>query len=107
MPLPQILRVAATSRNAYFPVVNKAQDLVGIFSLRDLRTALTGNGAGSLVLATDLATSPVLTVVPEDDLCTALRRFTQKNIDEIAVVDTATAGYCRLDRSAIPSLETK
>jgi CIC family chloride channel protein len=88
MPLPQILRVAATSSNTYFPVVDRDNQLHGIFSLRDLRTALTGNGAGSLVLATDLATSPVLTVSPQDDLHTALRRFTQKNIDEIPVVDS-------------------
>jgi CIC family chloride channel protein len=86
MPLPEILRVAATSSNTYFPVVDGDKQLNGIFSLRDLRTALTGNGAGALVLATDLATSPVLTVSPEDDLHTALRRFTQKNIDEIPVV---------------------
>jgi CIC family chloride channel protein len=88
MPLPQILRVAATSSNTYFPVVDCDNRLSGIFSLRDLRTALTGTGAGALVLATDLATSPALTVTPRDDLHTALRRFTQKNIDEIPVVDS-------------------
>jgi CIC family chloride channel protein len=86
MPLPDILRVAASSTNTYFPVVNPDNRMVGIFSLRDLRTALTGNGAGHLVLATDIATHPVLTVRPEDDLHTALRRFTQKNIDDIPVV---------------------
>jgi CIC family chloride channel protein len=88
MPLPEILRVAAASSNTYFPVVDGDKQLNGIFSLRDLRTALTGNGAGALVLAADLASSPVLTVSPEDDLHTALRRFTQKNIDEIPVVGT-------------------
>lgn len=87
MPLPDILRVAATSRNSYFPVVNADKSLVGIFSLRDLRSVLVGNGAGSLVIALDIATSPVLTVTPNDDLHTALRRFTQKNIDELPVVD--------------------
>jgi CIC family chloride channel protein len=39
-----------------------------------------------LVLAADLATENVLTVTPDDDLHTALRRFTQKNIDDIPVV---------------------
>jgi CIC family chloride channel protein len=38
-------------------------------------------------VAADIASSPVLTVEPEDDLHTALRRFTQKNIDDIPVVD--------------------
>jgi len=46
-----------------------------------------GHGAETFVSATDIATSPVLTVTPDDDLHTALRRFTQKNIDEIPVVE--------------------
>jgi len=87
MPLPKILRLAANSNNTYFPVVNESQDLIGIFSLRDLRSVLLGDGAGPLILAIDLATNPVLTVTLKDDLHTALRRFTQKNIDEIPIVD--------------------
>lgn len=86
LPLPKILRLVAASHGSYFPVVDDHNRLVGIFSLRDVRSALVGNGAGPLIVAADLATVPVLTVTPEDDLHTALRRFTQKNIDEIPVV---------------------
>lgn len=92
-PLPEILRLVARSQNNYFPVVDDDRNLVGIFSLRDLRSVLTGNGAGPLVVATDVATQPVLTVTPEDDLHTALRRFTQKNIDDIPVVDATRTGH--------------
>lgn len=92
MPLGEILRMAAMSRNTYFPVVNDSQRMVGIFSLRDLRAVLTGDGAGSLVVAIDVASSPVLTVSPKDDLHTALRRFTQKNIDDIPVVEPDDPG---------------
>jgi chloride channel protein, CIC family len=92
MPLPEILKQAAQSENTYFPVVNHAGQLVGIFSLRDLRAVLTGDRAGALVLATDIATTPVLTVDPEDDLHVALRRFTQKNIDELPVVSHEQPG---------------
>ena len=87
MPLDKILHLAASSENTYFPVVDRENRLVGIFSLRDLRAVLTGNRDGRLVLATDLATQPVLTVTPDDDLHTALRRFTRKNIEDIPVVD--------------------
>jgi CIC family chloride channel protein len=87
MPLEKILSLVARSRRSYFPVVDDQSQLVGIFSLRDLRTVLTGNGAGTLVIAADIASSPVLTITPEDDLHTALRRFTQKNIEELPVVD--------------------
>ena len=85
-PLPKILRMAALSSSNYFPVVDDEEALVGIFSLRDLRSVLTGDRAGGLVVALDIATQPVLTVAPDDDLHTALRRFTQKNIDDLPVV---------------------
>ncbi len=87
MTLPEVLRMAASSTNTYFPVKNSNDELVGIFSLRDLRSVLTGNPVGSLVVASDIATSPVLTVTLEDDLHTALRIFTEKNIDDIPVVE--------------------
>ncbi len=40
------------------------------------------------MLADDLAHRPVLSVTPEDNLHTALRRMTELNIDEIPVVDS-------------------
>ena len=46
-----------------------------------------GSDWGPLVLADDLAHRPVLTVTPEDNLHTALRRMTELNIDELPVVD--------------------
>ena len=87
MPLPQIMRRVASANTSYFPVVDDEKKLVGIFSLRDVRGVLQGSGSENLIVAADVATTPVLTVTPEDDLHTALRRFTQKNIDEIPVVD--------------------
>jgi CIC family chloride channel protein len=88
MPLPRIIRRVASANASYFPVVDNDERLVGIFSLHDVRSVLQhGAGAETLVVAADIATSPVLTVTPDDDLHTALRRFTRKNIDEIPVVD--------------------
>jgi CIC family chloride channel protein len=87
MALPDVLRVASQAAITYFPVVDNEQNLVGIFSLRDLRAVLTGNGSGHLIVASDIATQQVLTVRPDDDLHTALRRFTQKNIDYLPIVN--------------------
>ena len=87
MPLTKILRIASFSDCSYFPVVNAQNKMVSIFSLRDLRAVLTGGGAGPLIVAADIASQPVLTVSPTDDLHTALRRFTQKNIEDIPIVD--------------------
>ncbi|MBN2216773.1 MAG: chloride channel protein [Pirellulales bacterium] len=87
MPLPEVLRVVAQSADAYFPVVDRNHELVGIFSLHDIRSALIGNGGGNLILASDLASSPVSTLTPDDNLHTALRLFTQKRIAEAPVVN--------------------
>jgi CIC family chloride channel protein len=68
-------------------VVDAQGRLTGIFGLRDVRTALLGTALGGLVVADDLATRPVVTVTPRDDLHTALRRLTALNLDEVPVVD--------------------
>jgi CIC family chloride channel protein len=92
-PLTEILRIASYAECSYFPVVDGGQKMVGIFSLRDLRAVLTGNGSGDLIVAADIATQPVLTVTPEDDLNSAMRRFTQKNIDYLPIVTKEDKGH--------------
>ena len=87
MPFRELIHLVARSTETLFPVVDGQGRLTGIFSLRDLRLALIGSEWGPLVLADDLAYRPVLSVTPEDNLHTALRRMTELNIDEIPVVD--------------------
>ena len=89
-PFDQVLRRVANSTETLFPVVDAEGRFNGIFSLRDVRLALLGSRVGGLVIADDLATRPVLTVTPQDDLHTALRRLTELNLDEIPVVDPDT-----------------
>jgi CIC family chloride channel protein len=103
MPLPQILRVVANSRDSHFPVVDENNQLVGILSLHDLRSALLGNGAGGLVLASDIAASPVATVTPEDNLHTAMRAYAQRQSEEIPVVnpDNPRMVICMLRRGEV------
>ncbi len=103
VPLPQILRLVANSSDSYFPVVDRNDHLVGIFSLHDIRSALLGNGAGHLVLASDIATDPVPTVTPDDNLHTALRAYAQRQMDEIPVVNPDAPGQviCMLRRGDV------
>ncbi len=93
LPFDQVVRIVANSPETLFPVVDSANRFTGIFSLRDLRMALLGSHLGSLVLADDLATRPVVTVTPRDDLHTALRRLTGLNLEEIPVVDPDDPGH--------------
>ncbi len=86
-PLPEVLRQVAHSNESYFPVVDDDGLLTGIFSLHDIRAMLVGDSAGALILASDLARSPVATVVPNDNLHDALRIYAQKQIMEIPVVE--------------------
>jgi CIC family chloride channel protein len=87
MPFKELVHRVARSTETLYPVVDHQGRLTGIFSLRDLRLALVGSEWGPLVLADDLAHRPVLSVTPEDNLHTALRRMTDLDIDEIPVVD--------------------
>ena len=86
LPFDRVLRLAADSQETVFPVVDPDGGLTGIFSLRDIRSALAGSRIGSLVIADDLATRPVVTVATDDDLHTALKRLNALNVDEIPVV---------------------
>jgi CIC family chloride channel protein len=92
-PFRALIHRVARSTETLFPVVNGQGQLTGIFTLRDLRIALVGSEWGPLVLADDLAHRPVLSVSPEDNLHTALRRMTELNIDELPVVDPKDATH--------------
>jgi CIC family chloride channel protein len=86
-PFTEVVRRVARSSETLFPVVDKAGELTGIFSLRDVRLALLGTATlGDLVIADDIAHRPPLTIAPEDDLHTALKRMTELNVDELPVV---------------------
>ena len=58
----------------------------GILSLTDLRRVMLEKDIHRLVVAQDLATLDVLTVTPEDNLNTALKKMTQAEIRELPVV---------------------
>lgn len=90
--LNDVREIVAQSRNLYFPVVDRDGNLIGIFSLSDLRPALMGIDSGDAIRAIDIATFPVLTVTPEDDLAKALRILTERNIEEVPVVEVDAQG---------------
>jgi CIC family chloride channel protein len=87
MPLKEIVQMLPASRQHYFPVVDNAGQMIGIFSSDDVRAYLFNEAIWPLTVARDVMTSKVLTVVPDDDLNTALTRFTQLNLDELPIVD--------------------
>jgi CIC family chloride channel protein len=86
MPLSEIVQVIAASRQHYFPVVDDKQRFIGIFSTDDVRGHFLDDAIWKLANARDVMTSQVVTVTPNDDLNTAMKRFTELNLDEVPVV---------------------
>ncbi len=87
MPLREIVHFVAESRQHYFPVVDKKGRFVGIFSTDDVRSHLYNDELWQLANARDVMTTRVVSVFPDDDLNTALKRFTDLNLDELPVLD--------------------
>lgn len=86
--LRQILDLITHTQQHYFPIVDHAGRMTGIFSLNDLREVLYDQELVDLIVAQDLSPERVLWVTPEDSLDRALGLVTMKNIDEIPVVDS-------------------
>ncbi len=84
--LHEILRMLPESAQNYFPVVDGQDRLVGIFSTNDVRSYLYDEALWKLAVARDIMTTNIICVVPDDDLNTALERFTELNLDELPVV---------------------
>ena len=87
MSLDDIVHSLVKTNQHYFPVVDRENRLIGIFSADDVRSYLYDDTLWHLVNARDVMTPNVVVVTPEDDLNTALGYFTALNVDELPVVD--------------------
>ena len=87
MSLDDIVHRLAKSDQHYFPVTNTDNELVGIFSEDDVRAYLYDETIWKLAVARDIMVTNIVSVIPQDDLNTALRRFTASNIEELPVLD--------------------
>ena len=84
--LDDIVHMLAESTQRYFPVVDASGKLVGIFSEENVRSYLYDDTIWQIANARDVMNGNVVTVTPEDDLNTALGKFTATNVDELPVV---------------------
>ncbi len=90
--LNEILHLIPESRQNYFPVTDENGKLVGIFSTDDLRSYLYDETLWQLAVARDWMTTSIVSVTPDDDLNTVLKRFTHRNLDELPVLSSTEPG---------------
>ncbi|MBK8205960.1 MAG: chloride channel protein [Planctomycetes bacterium] len=83
--LQQILSMKS-SRQAYYPVVDRDGRFTGIFSLNDVRAVLDSSEVWQLLVAADIARRNVMTVHPSDTLADVANKFETTNYDELPVV---------------------
>jgi CIC family chloride channel protein len=88
MSLEEIVHLLAENDQHYFPVVDDDRNLLGIFSANDVRAYLYNEAIWRLANARDVMVSELVSVTPDDDLNTAMQRFTSLNLDEIPVLDS-------------------
>ncbi len=68
-------------------MVNRSDELSGVISFRDIRQILQEASLAHLIIAKDVATSPVITVTPKENLEEALRKLSSTGVSQLPVVD--------------------
>ena len=86
------------SHDNTFPVVDEDQGFLGVIRYYDIRDTVFDVGLSVLVIASDMATEPELTLTSEDPLTDALEYFRHGRYDAIPIVDRETNKYVGLVR---------
>jgi CIC family chloride channel protein len=84
--LKHLIETMIANEHFYVPVVDEAGSMSGIVSIHDVRPVLLEERVTRIVNAGDIATEKVITLTPEDDLNTAMEKFSIKDLEEIPVV---------------------
>lgn len=82
----QIILSMKSSRQHYYPVVDRNGRFVGIFSMNDLRGVLDETEVWQLLVAADIAHHDVMTVHPSETLADVASKFGDTDFDEFPVV---------------------
>jgi CIC family chloride channel protein len=86
--LRKALEIVSTSRGTYFPVVDGNQQMIGIFSLSDIRRIFRETDVQDLVIVRDFMVENPARVKMKDHLGEALRLLNEYSIHELPVVDS-------------------
>jgi CIC family chloride channel protein len=88
MQFEEMIQLIINATQSNFPVVNREGQLKGILSLSDIRRVMLEKELHNLIVAKDISVGNVLTITPEDNLKTALKKMTEAEIRELPVVSS-------------------
>ncbi len=87
MTLGHFAEFIQQTHHTNFPLVDELGELTGIISVQDFMGVVFEKELMDLVVIKELATKDVITVHPEEDLDTAMRKIGYRNIEQLPVVD--------------------
>ncbi len=87
MMFSEFKTIFPSTKQHYFPVMNKTGALSGIFSSTDIREVIFTPHIEQLVVMKDIMTTDLIYTYLTEDLNTVLFKLTQKNIDALPVVE--------------------
>ncbi|MDR3555696.1 MAG: chloride channel protein [Syntrophobacteraceae bacterium] len=86
MTFTQLRRVATSTNESVFPVVDNDSRLTGILSLLEIRAALSKKSVWEMLSPRDLLLPPI-SVAPDESLSAALVKFLETGFTRIPIVD--------------------
>ena len=92
MPFSKFKQFFSTTKQHYFPVLDRYNRFCGIFSSTDIREVIFTSDLEELVVMKDIMVTDIITTNVDEDLNTVLLKLTQKNIDALPVVKKDDAG---------------
>ena len=86
MPFLEFKHYFSKTTQYYFPVMDGQKQMVGIFTVDDVRAILFSPEIEHLIVMKDIGTSDIIVVTPDEDLNSVLKKFTIKNLESLPVV---------------------
>jgi len=87
-PIEDIIKIMMQSSRSTFPVLNRARQVVGIITMRDLRPIIFEREVAPLLLATDIMSENVFVLEPQNSLGEALRKMEIDDYELLPVVES-------------------
>jgi CIC family chloride channel protein len=90
--LQEVIDRLKTRDASYLHMVNEREELTGVISFRDIRSALQEETLSSLVIAKDVASVDIVTIRPSDSLLVALQEMGSRGISQLPVISEDDGG---------------